>query len=578
MRPIWKDYNVNINGIEPYVHFYVRESGDTEILYEGRADRMPNDHMYNQLFICANKVCQTLLDVKYPSATGVTLHSEAAKKFEFIDSDTQSIVRGEADFIYDWSYEDIEYGSNILSEPINGHLDPRMRMFCTMYNSGNTAIEIDGEQPPIPPEPTFVLILSGNTSFNYTQQNSNIYVVECTDWSGVTITKSGSWFNYTKTSTGVTLSISENTTSSGRSGSLYFYHNGTLHTTLSLTQAASASPYEQQYFTYEALSSGTINLTYEDSSSVSTPLSVSYRKNGGDWNTGTFGSTSVSVNAGDKVEFKGNNSAYIVRVVSGYTTYNIYNQFNTTAKCNIYGNIMSLVYGDNFIGNTGISSYAFHSLIRGSVISAEHLVLPATTLAYGCYYSMFRACTSLTTAPALPATTLGDFCYYSMFSGCTSLTTAPALPATTLTNGCYQYMFEGCASLVNAPALPATTLHNYCYAQMFHNCTSLTTAPELPATTLTYGCYNAMFYDCISLQTAPELPAITLTGSCYYEMFRGCTALNYVKCLAETFGTNSTRYWLYGVSATGTFVKKQGVTWESGASGIPNNWTVEEVA
>lgn len=33
----------------------------------------------------------------------------------------------------------------------------------------------------------------------------------------------------------------------------------------------------------------------------------------------------------------------------------------------------------------------------------------------------------------------------------------------------------------------------------------------------------------------------------------------------------------YGVSPTGTFVKKAGVDWPTGNSGIPSGWTVVEV-
>ena len=32
-----------------------------------------------------------------------------------------------------------------------------------------------------------------------------------------------------------------------------------------------------------------------------------------------------------------------------------------------------------------------------------------------------------------------------------------------------------------------------------------------------------------------------------------------------------------GVSSTGTFVKRSGVTYETGNSGIPVGWTVEEI-
>ena len=60
-----------------------------------------------------------------------------------------------------------------------------------------------------------------------------------------------------------------------------------------------------------------------------------------------------------------------------------------------------------------------------------------------------------------------------MFNRCTSLVNAPELPATSLANGCYNSMFYGCTSLVNAPELPATSLANDCYNGMFYGCTSL---------------------------------------------------------------------------------------------------------
>ena len=81
---------------------------------------------------------------------------------------------------------------------------------------------------------------------------------------------------------------------------------------------------------------------------------------------------------------------------------------------------------------------------------------------------MFAGCTSLIEAPALPATALAFYCYYNMFAGCTSLTTAPALPATVLADFCYYNMFAECTSLTTAPAeLPAAILATYCYDNMF---------------------------------------------------------------------------------------------------------------
>ena len=113
---------------------------------------------------------------------------------------------------------------------------------------------------------------------------------------------------------------------------------------------------------------------------------------------------------------------------------------------------------------------------------------------------------------------------------------------------------------------------------MFNGCTGLTTAPELPATTLAEFCYFSMFNGCTGLTTAPDLPATNLAQYCYYHMFYGCTQLNYVKCLATDIGAAScVSNWLFNVASTGTFVKAPGMNdWPTGASGIPEGWTVNE--
>ena len=180
------------------------------------------------------------------------------------------------------------------------------------------------------------------------------------------------------------------------------------------------------------------------------------------------------------------------------------------------------------------------------------------------------------------ATTLTDSANFDgFFQSCSGLTSAKnlILPATTLANSCYSSMFKGCTSLTTAPSiLPATTLANYCYSDMFRACTSLTTAPELPATTLANSCYSHMFYGCTSLTTAPELPATTLTNNCYEYMFQGCTSLNYIKCLATNISARYCTYvWTYGVSSTGTFVKNASMdSWTTTYNGIPEGWTVQD--
>lgn len=330
-----------------------------------------------------------------------------------------------------------------------------------------------------------------------------------------------------------------------------------------------------EYLTFDILSSGIINWKSTGYTSSEIPI-ISYKINNSDWTetTSSIAGTSFNVSAGDKVRFKGNNATY-----GKFTT--DYNTFSgSTASFDIKGNIMSLISGDSFAKATTLeSAYTFISLFSNTnVVSAENLLLPATTLANNCYNNMFYGCTSLTTAPQLPSTILTRECYDNMFYGCTNLTTAPKLPATTLVAQCYDGMFRDCTNLVNAPELPATTLADTCYNNMFRGCTSLTAAPELPATTLASGCYQYMFNGCTSLTTAPELPATTLAQRCYYSMFYGCRSLNYIKCLAtDISATSCTRNWVTYVAETGTFVKNAAMSdWLTGIHGIPEDWTLQD--
>ena len=275
--------------------------------------------------------------------------------------------------------------------------------------------------------------------------------------------------------------------------------------------------YSKDFFTMNIATGG--DIVWSGSTTANT---LSYSKdNGQTWATADS-ATTISVNDGDKVLWKGTPTPRINKGIGRFSG-------DTTVRYEAQGNTMSLLYGENFSGQTSLSGkdYALYGLFiaNTNVTSAENLVLPATTLTDYCYQYMFQGCSSLTTAPSvLPATTSAGSCYNSMFNGCTSLTTAPELPATTLANGCYSNMFYGCSSL--------------------------TTAPELPATTLKYGCYQ--------------------------NMFRNCSSLNYIKCLATDISANNcTSNWVNGVASSGTFVKDASMTgWTSGVNGIPNGWTV----
>lgn len=216
-------------------------------------------------------------------------------------------------------------------------------------------------------------------------------------------------------------------------------------TSVTVTETCIYDPthdYSRDYLTFRVLSDGTIAWKMIGSGHADV---IQYSKNNGAWTpiTATTGSTTISVVTGDVVRFKGNNTRY-ASDKSNYAGFE-----GGTATFNVEGNIMSLLYGDSFESNTALTNttYQFCSMFKlSNVISAENLILPATTLKNYCYRAMFSNATSLMKAPALPATTLAQGCYWYLFENC-AITEAPDLPAETMVRECYGYMFTGCRSL-----------------------------------------------------------------------------------------------------------------------------------
>ena len=305
--------------------------------------------------------------------------------------------------------------------------------------------------------------------------------------------------------------------------------------TVIYTRAELRSLMTETPLTFEAIENGTITVNLDDGATLE---AIQYKLNDAEWTNVTW-NTPISLVANDVIKFRGDNgTCYIydddLEIWAGF-------HFECSNRCYVYGNMMSLIDKDDFVTNTTLTEpYTFFHLFQTSNYEPnttilnhpnKDIVLPATTLTANCYDGLFDGCQGMTRAPELPATTLADWCYCMMFAG-TGITTAPALPATTLAEACY--------------------------SDMFMNCTRLTAAPDLPAATLAVGCYSSMF--------------------------TGCTSLNYVKCLAtDISAVYCTVNWLWGVAATGTFVKAADMNdWPIGpdaydnVDGIPAGWTVKE--
>ena len=186
----------------------------------------------------------------------------------------------------------------------------------------------------------------------------------------------------------------------------------------------------------------------------SNALTISYSINGGEWTSVQLTqSLTLEVEVNDLIRFKGTNEHYCNNTVlkSGtdphkewYVVFgcinndgaNYKNSFtSTTARFDAYGNIMSLIYGDNFIGQTTLpTTHSFCQLFKTSgIVSAKHLILPATTLTDSCYRAMFSKSYRLKISPTFPAKNLVTECYKYMFEDCTNLKQITCLAETGLT-------------------------------------------------------------------------------------------------------------------------------------------------
>ena len=286
--------------------------------------------------------------------------------------------------------------------------------------------------------------------------------------------------------------------------------------------------HELEYFTVESLTdNNTISM-------VKGPVAanISYSLNGGEtWTDITLSGTTNfgTINTGDTIIFKGNN----IRLA---TAWDNYNHFNGSGNYKVYGNVMSLLYEDEFLNNSEFDSSVDNHLVglfRGSktLIDASNLILPALTLYYNTYNGMFRECTNLTAGPQLPATQPGQECYGSMFEACINLEVAPEINFVSLAQSCCKRMF--------------------CIDR-----SSKLTTPKMTK--------------------SPILRCATGVNSCYEEMFKGNGNLIEVTCLL-TNDSSATTNWLSNVSSTGTLIKSPLKTnWPNNTGGYPSGWTIED--
>ena len=216
--------------------------------------------------------------------------------------------------------------------------------------------------------------------------------------------------------------------------------------------------YSKNYLTVEALNNY-VSVSYSGKGTGLVSYSIN---NGTTWTTWPNSGGTTGLNSGQKLMLKAtktpatNVGIGTIKITSGAPS------GQPTPKAKIYGNPLSLLYGDNFTGHTGtIPNSAFHSLFYGSknLTDASNLALPTMTLSQGCYSTMFVDCIRLTSAPVLSATTLAADCYIQMFEGCTSLTSVKCLATNISASNCTAHWLNGVAA--NGTFTKATSMSSW---------------------------------------------------------------------------------------------------------------------
>ena len=289
--------------------------------------------------------------------------------------------------------------------------------------------------------------------------------------------------------------------------------------------------YSQDYFTIESLADS--NLIKIGKNKSPSNINLSYSTDDGEtWTDLTLSASRdfATINTGDKIMFKGTNNNLA-------TAWDTYYRFYSTKNINVYGNAMSLLFGDNFLNNsefTSDTSYNLCGLFYGTttLIDASNLILPASTCTISCYNGMFRGCTNLVYGPKL-------------------------LPALDVPHDAYSSMFEGCTSLVEAPEILATTVSGdgalnrmFCMNRNNKVTAAMTKGPILRIT-------NTLSYNNV-----------------YQQLFCGNSNLTEVTILTPGTGLSFAN-WLNNVSSTGIIKKLSETTFTSGVSGLPSGWTTQ---
>lgn len=137
-NPIWKDYYIDL-GSGSSVHF--RIMGDSSILYQGLAVRRPGE---SRNIIRINDICADYMRVPPPTFDEKLIPSTVYTFLIIKSVNGSSWSRVDSvQFIPDWSYDYSSSRPAVLSNPVNGVLDPRQTILWSTSQTDTITVSIN---------------------------------------------------------------------------------------------------------------------------------------------------------------------------------------------------------------------------------------------------------------------------------------------------------------------------------------------------------------------------------------------------------------------------------------------------
>lgn len=205
-----------------------------------------------------------------------------------------------------------------------------------------------------------------------------------------------------------------------------------LNKQLLLTNSNAKEDYVPFYIDF-GNSGGSVEISY----AVNPSFYIS--SNGIDWRDQTYGGSDILQVPSGRIYFKAVEPTD--SLFGSVSSVNKWIILGTNVK--LGGNINSLLSADN-PSSVQVSNYAFASMFVSctAITDASELILPAKTIDYATYRSMFYKCSNLIRSPIICAETIGEGACELMFHICTSLISITCLATQVQEGACTSWAYD----------------------------------------------------------------------------------------------------------------------------------------